>query len=89
MSVAEKIRDAREHDPHAMGLSLVFVYAEREVLQDLIDALEELLEVCQELFGSTAWLPHALSGTATPVEGVPVHREETLLGWLSTIPDTQ
>ncbi|KAI0781250.1 hypothetical protein BD413DRAFT_462963 [Trametes elegans] len=69
--VQECIRRAREDDPHALGLSLVYAFAEQEVMQNLIDTLEELLEVTGRLFGTSAWLTHDthFSRTSTVEEG--------------------
>jgi hypothetical protein len=85
--VALRIRDAREENPGAMGLSLVYAYAESEVLRDVIDKLEDLLHLSGELFGSAAWLTDTANSAqvtpntsepGTPVEGDP-------LGWYSTL----
>ena len=56
--VQDCIRRAREEDPHALGLSLVYAFAEQEVMQNVVDTLEELLEVTGRLFGTSAWLTH-------------------------------
>ncbi len=67
----ECIRRAREADGHALGLSLVYAFAEQEVMQNLVDTLEELLEVTGRLFGTSAWLTHEshFSRTSTVEEG--------------------
>jgi hypothetical protein len=39
-----------------MGLSLVYAFAESEVMEDIVDTLEELLEISRQLFGTSAWL---------------------------------
>ncbi|KAI0332078.1 hypothetical protein GY45DRAFT_1299694 [Cubamyces sp. BRFM 1775] len=69
--VQECIRRAREEDPHALGLSLVYAFAEQEVMQNVVDTLEELLEVTGRLFGTSAWLTHEshFSRTSTMEEG--------------------
>ncbi|KAI0670684.1 hypothetical protein C8Q78DRAFT_974868 [Trametes maxima] len=69
--VQECIRRAREDDPHALGLSLVYAFAEQEVMQNVVDTLEELLEVTGRLFGTSAWLTHEshFSRTSTMEEG--------------------
>jgi len=41
---------------HASGLSVVYAIAEREVLHDLVDALDRLLGTCRVLFGTATWL---------------------------------
>lgn len=54
--VEERIRQAREEDGVAMGLSLVYAFAEVEVMKDIVNTLEELLDLTRQLFGTTAWL---------------------------------
>lgn len=39
-----------------MGLSLVYAFAEVEVMKDIVNTLEELLDLTRQLFGTTAWL---------------------------------
>ncbi|TBU28948.1 hypothetical protein BD311DRAFT_307591 [Dichomitus squalens] len=77
--VQDCIRQARDEEPHALGLSLVYAFAEQEVMQNLVDTLEELLELTGRLFGTSAWLTHEshFSRTSTMEEG---HD----LGWYST-----
>ena len=78
--VQECIRRARAEEPHALELSLVYAFAEQEVMQHLVDTLEELLEQTGQLFGTSAWLTHEthFSRTSTMEEGDPGH------GWYST-----
>ena len=78
--VQECIRRARAEEPHALGLSLVYAFAEQEVMQHLVDTLEELLEQTGQLLGTSAWLTHEthFSRTSTMEEGDPGH------GWYST-----
>jgi hypothetical protein len=54
--VEERIRQAREENGILMGLSLVYAFAESEVMKDIVDALEELLDLSRQLFGTSAWL---------------------------------
>ena len=46
--VQDCIHEAREQEPSALGLSLVYAFAEQEVMQNLVDTLEELLELTDE-----------------------------------------
>ena len=39
-----------------MGLSLVYAFAEGEVMNDIVDTMEELLDLSRQLFGTSAWL---------------------------------
>ncbi|OCH95253.1 hypothetical protein OBBRIDRAFT_614539 [Obba rivulosa] len=76
--VQDCIRRAREEDEHAMGLSLVYAFAEQEVLKNMVDTLEELLEISGRLFGTSTWLSHD-----TRWSRMSVH-EERGHGWYST-----
>lgn len=86
--VEETLHNARSENPHAIGLSLVFAFAEREVLQDLVDTLEELLCLCRKLFGSSAWLMDPVSQPAsqvtTRIEGGLEPEEMEYTGWYMT-----
>lgn len=57
----QRIRTAREERHALMGLSLTYAFAEAEILKDIVDALEDLLELSQQLFGSSAWLHSSMS----------------------------
>ena len=74
-----EIRRAREEDPHAMGLSLIYALAEMEVLKHMVCTLEELLELTGRLFGTTAWLTHSQH-----VSVASLHEEVEEHGWYST-----
>ncbi|KAI0747801.1 hypothetical protein C8Q80DRAFT_1168545 [Daedaleopsis nitida] len=69
--VQDCIRIAREEEPNALGLSLVYAFAEQEVMQSLVDTVEELLDQTGRLFGTSAWLTHEshFSRTSTMEEG--------------------
>ncbi|KIJ69535.1 hypothetical protein HYDPIDRAFT_145711 [Hydnomerulius pinastri MD-312] len=51
-----RLWQAMEEDRSLMKLSLVYSLAEREVMKDMVDTLEDLLELCRQLFGTSAWL---------------------------------
>ena len=76
--VHECLMHAREEEPGALGVALVYAFAEREVMLGLVDALEELREHTGSLFGTSAWLTNGshFSRTSTMEEGD--H------GWFST-----
>lgn len=73
-NVQEFIRKARNEDPHSMGLSLVYAFAEQEVMENMVDTLEELLGLTGQLFGTSAWLTQFSSPT----------KQEERNGWYST-----
>lgn len=68
--VQDRIWKARDEDACAMGLSLVYAFAEQEVMKNMVDTLEELLALCSRLFGTSAWLTQDqhLSMTSIPDE---------------------
>ena len=74
-----RIRQARQEDPQAMGLSLVYSFAELEVLKNMVDTLETLLEVTGSLFGASAWLTSETQWSKATL------REEGDHGWYSTL----
>ena len=76
--VRERLRETRASDPQAMGLSLVYSFAEQEVLGNMVDAMEKLLEVTGSLFGASAWLTSDTQWSRT------TYREEGNRGWYST-----
>lgn len=77
--VQDSIHTAREEETHAMGLSLVYAFAEQEVMKNMVDTLEELLELSGRLFGTTAWLTHEQRMSMTSL-----HEDTGDRGWYST-----
>ncbi|KAG1754200.1 hypothetical protein EDB19DRAFT_1665235 [Suillus lakei] len=81
--IETSLRQAINVDVSVKGISLAYSVAEREVMRDMVETIEELLELCRQLFGTSAWLTHtwpemsiynADEGPGTPGEG-----------WLSTV----
>jgi hypothetical protein len=62
-----------------MGLSLVYAFAEKEVMEGVVDALEELLDLSRQLFGTSAWLT-----TQQPIS-VDEGRADESSGWYSAL----
>jgi hypothetical protein len=68
-------RRAINEDVSFQGISLAYSVAEREVMSDMVDTIEELLEICRQLFGTSAWLTQTWpemnveEGPGTPVDG--------------------
>jgi len=56
MCVEEQIRLARGKDGNLKGLSLVYAFAESEVMEEIVDTLEEVLDLSRQLFGTSSWL---------------------------------
>ncbi|KAG0705229.1 hypothetical protein DFH29DRAFT_800614 [Suillus ampliporus] len=76
--IEASMRRAIDEDESVRGISLAYSVAEREVMRDMVDTIEELLELCRQLFGTSAWLTHtwpemgvhnAEEGPGTPGDG--------------------
>ncbi|GJE97050.1 Fusaric acid resistance protein-like [Phanerochaete sordida] len=78
--VQERINQAREEDPEALGLSLVYAFAEQQVMRNMVDTLEALLELTGSLFGTSTWL----TAQSTHMSRVSTRHEEGDHGWYST-----
>ena len=54
---------------------MIYSIAEREVMMDLVDAVEDVSELCRELFGTSVWLTETWEqgmvedGVVAPDEG--------------------
>jgi hypothetical protein len=59
LRIEERIKQARKESSRSLGLMLVYSIAESEILKNLVDTLEELLELCGQLFGTSAALLEA------------------------------
>lgn len=60
-----------------MGMSLVYAFAEQEVMRNMVNALEELLDLTGRLFGTSTWLQDSTWTTMT-------EQSESTHGWYST-----
>ena len=74
--IHHRIRQAREKDPQAFGLSLVYAFAEQQMMHNMVDTLEALLEVTGSLFGTSTWLTHE--------NCISTRHEDTDHKWFST-----
>ncbi|KAG1778598.1 hypothetical protein EV702DRAFT_1178930 [Suillus placidus] len=81
--IEASLRQDIDMDVSVKGISLAYSVAEGEVMRDMVDTIEGLLELCRQLFGTSAWLTHtrpetsvynADEGPGTPGEG-----------WFSTV----
>ncbi|KAG1849064.1 hypothetical protein C8R48DRAFT_729509 [Suillus tomentosus] len=81
--IEASLRRGIDADVSVKGISLAYSVAEGEVMKDMVDTIEGLLELCRQLFGTSAWLTHtwpetsvynADEGPGTPSEG-----------WFSTV----
>lgn len=78
-SMNESLGLAHEQHRDAFGISLVYSFAEQEVVKELVVSLEELLELSGRLFGTRAWL---LPGSEW--ERVETGVSDVDQGWYST-----
>ncbi|TFY72380.1 hypothetical protein EVG20_g641 [Dentipellis fragilis] len=74
------LEGVRDTDRVALGLALVYSFAESEILKDMVNTLEDLLDICHALFGTAAWLTEEPQWPA-----VSVHEEKSDHGWYSTV----
>ncbi|KAG2349332.1 hypothetical protein BDR05DRAFT_979574 [Suillus weaverae] len=81
--IEASLRQDINMDVSVKGISLAYSVAEGEVMRDMVDTIEGLLELCRQLFGTSAWLTYtrpetsvynADEGPGTPSEG-----------WFSTV----
>ncbi|KAG1832744.1 hypothetical protein EV424DRAFT_1469474 [Suillus variegatus] len=81
--IEASLRRGIDADVSVKGISLAYSVAEGEVMKNMVDTIEGLLELCRQLFGTSAWLTHtwpetsvynADEGPGTPSEG-----------WFSTV----
>ncbi|KAL0578438.1 hypothetical protein V5O48_003537 [Marasmius crinis-equi] len=49
------LKQTREDQTGPQGLSVVYTLAEAVVMADLVRTIEELLDLCRQLFGTTSW----------------------------------
>ncbi|KAG2149189.1 hypothetical protein DEU56DRAFT_970914 [Suillus clintonianus] len=77
------MRQSIDVDASVNGISLAYSIAEREVMRDMVDTIEGLLELCRQLFGTSAWLTHTWpemsAHNADEGPGMPGE------GWFSTV----
>ncbi|KAG1883151.1 hypothetical protein F4604DRAFT_1741037 [Suillus subluteus] len=77
------LRRGIDVDVSVKGISLAYSVAEGEVMRDMVDTIEDLLELCRQLFGTSAWLTHTLPETTVyNVDEEPGTPGE---GWFSTV----
>jgi hypothetical protein len=71
--------DASRDADEALGLSLVYAFAERQVMRSMVETIESLLELTGNLFGTSTWLTQQshLSISTRP-------HEDGDHGWYST-----
>jgi hypothetical protein len=54
--VEEQLVQSHQGDPDSLGMSLVYIFAELDLLAELVDAIDELVDLTRQLFGTSAWL---------------------------------
>ncbi|EGO29517.1 hypothetical protein SERLADRAFT_359518 [Serpula lacrymans var. lacrymans S7.9] len=63
--IESRIQHALEEDKSLVGVSLAYSLAEVELMKDMVDTIEDLLELCRQLFGTSTWLTQSWSGVYT------------------------
>lgn len=53
--VDARIQQSRAEGLNDLGLSLVYAFAEADILTNLVDTVEELLDLSRQLFGTSSW----------------------------------
>jgi len=73
--IEAQLQRAVEEDSQLRGLPMIYSIAEREVMMDLVDTVEDVSELCRELFGTSVWLTETWgqgimeNGLVSPGEG--------------------
>lgn len=57
--VEERIRQSRQVAADSLGLSVIYAFAEIDVLRELVDTIDELLYLARQLFGTSLWYNHS------------------------------
>lgn len=52
--VEEHLLESRHDDSESLGMSLIYIFAELDLLAELVDTIDELVEHTRELFGTSA-----------------------------------
>ncbi len=73
--VEEHILQSRQEEHESIGLSLIYVFAELDLMAELVDTMDEMVELTRRLFGTCSWLrqlnptPLQTSGMTSMHEG--------------------
>jgi hypothetical protein len=67
--VEERIRQSRQEATGSLGLSVIYAFAEIDVLRDLVDTIDDLLDLARQLFGTSLWF-NTLSSENTTMMGL-------------------
>jgi hypothetical protein len=54
--VEEQILQSAQGEHESVGVSLIYVMAELELLAELVDTIDELVDLTRQLFGTSSWL---------------------------------
>lgn len=54
--VEEQILQSAQGEHESVGLSLIYVMSELELLAELVDTIDELVDLTRQLFGTSSWL---------------------------------
>lgn len=54
--VEEQILQSVQGEHESVGVSLIYVLSELELLAELVDTIDELVDLTRQLFGTSSWL---------------------------------
>lgn len=63
--VEEQLLQSAQGENESVGLSLIYVITELDMLAELVDTIDELVELTRKLFGTSSWLNQ---NNATPMQ---------------------
>ncbi|KAF8061449.1 hypothetical protein FPV67DRAFT_1703736 [Lyophyllum atratum] len=66
--VEERIAEAQKETPEPLGLPFVYAFAEINILRDLVEAIEDLLDLTRQLFGTSSWYSGPPVANSSPNE---------------------
>ncbi|KAF9451224.1 hypothetical protein P691DRAFT_724576 [Macrolepiota fuliginosa MF-IS2] len=75
--VEEQILQSYQGEHESLGLSLIYVFAELDLLAELVDTMDGLVELTRHLFGTSSWLKQ-LNPTPMGTSGITNMHEESM-----------
>jgi hypothetical protein len=54
--VEEHLLQSQQEASESLGMSLIYIFAELDLLAELVDTIVELVELTRQLFGTSSWL---------------------------------
>ncbi|KAJ3567123.1 hypothetical protein NP233_g6565 [Leucocoprinus birnbaumii] len=82
--VEEHLLETRHEDCETSGMSLIYIFAELDLLAELVDTIDELVELTRQLFGTSAWLDPAHPTPLHPSGMTSIQEESTVMSRVPT-----